>query len=145
MSVAISTQEHRGSVLTRVAAAASIALALALGAWGTYGEPGDQGNGDYLVVAVIIAVGAAVVFGWAVPKGLRKEAAGGTALALSVLALLAIAVFWSGLPTILAAGAIVLGLEGWNARDRAWMCRAAVVVGALAVAADILVYIADMT
>ncbi|HEX4747705.1 MAG TPA: hypothetical protein VFU99_12575, partial [Gaiellaceae bacterium] len=89
-----------------VCAVLGVALAAALAAWGTFGEAGvEHSLTDYLVVLGIIGVGAAIVFGWIVPRGLRKESAGGTAVALSVLAVLSIAVFWSGLPPVLAAGA----------------------------------------
>lgn len=126
-----------------VAAVLGSAMAAALAAWGTFGDELHQ-TSDYLIVFAIIGVAAAVVFGWIVPRGLRKESAGATALSLSVLGLLTIAVFWSGLPPVLAAGGAVLGLAGWNARRGAWLCRAAVVVAALALVADIAVYIGDM-
>lgn len=126
-----------------IVAGVAVALAAALAAWGTYGEEHPE-NREFLIVLGFIAVAAAVVFGWIVPRGFRREAAGATALALSVLGLLTIAVFWSGLPPILAAGGLVLGWAGRNAQRGTFLCRAAVVVGALAIAADIAVYIQDM-
>ena len=47
----------------------------------------EQGSKEFLVVCAIIAVAAAVVFGWVVPRGLQREAAGATALTLSILGL----------------------------------------------------------
>jgi hypothetical protein len=127
-----------------LAAVAGIALAAGLAAWGTFGED-DGERSEYIVVLAIIAVAALVVFGWLVPRVLRKNSAGVTAAVLAVLAVLSIAAFWSGLPPILAAGAITLGLAGWNAPSNAWLCRAAVVVGLFAVVGDIVVYVGDMT
>lgn len=131
--------------ITLVCAVLGVTLAAVLAAWGTFGETGAEHNlTDYILVLGIIAVGAAIVFGWVVPRGLRKESAGGTAVALSVLAVLSIAVFWSGLPPVLAAGAVSLGLAGWNARSSLWLCRAAVVIGLFAIVGDVVIYIQDM-
>jgi hypothetical protein len=127
-----------------IGALLSIALAAGLAAWGTFGE-NDGERGEYVVVLAIIAVAALVVFGWIVPRGLRRESAGATALVLAVLAVLAIGAFWSGLPPVLAAGAVALGLAGWNARSGSWLCRAAVVIGLFAIVGDLVVYIQDMT
>jgi hypothetical protein len=132
------------------AAAVSAVIAAALAAWGTFGhesgavhavEEGGDGVGEYLVVLAIIAVGALAVFGWAVPRSAGSPAAGRTALVLGVLGVLSIAAFWSGLPPVLATGAAVLG---WTARDRL-AGRAAIALGVLAIAADVIVYITDMT
>jgi hypothetical protein len=62
-------------------------------------------------------------------------------VALSAAALLTVAVFWSGLPIVLAAGGALLG---WTARDRL-LGRAAIALAALAIVADLVVYVADMT
>ncbi len=126
-----------------IPAGLSVLLAAALAAWGTFGETHAE-VGEYLIVLGFIGVAAAVVFGWVVPRALRKESAGATALVLSALGLLTIAVFWSGLPPVLATGGIVLGLAGWSATRGAGLCRAAAVLGAFAIAADVVVYIQDM-
>jgi hypothetical protein len=126
-----------------LAAVLAIGMAAVLAAWGTFGEGAYEAS-DYLIVLAIIGVAAAVVFGWVVPRGLRKESAGATAITQSVLGVLAIVVFWSGLPPVLAGGGIVLGLAGWSARSGAWLCRTAVVVGLFALAADLVVYVQDM-
>jgi len=129
--------------LVAIGALLGIALAAGLAAWGTFGE-NDGERGEYVVVLAIIGVAALVVFGWIVPRGLRRESAGATALVLAVLAVLAIGAFWSGLPPVLAAGAVALGLAGWNARSGSWLCRAAVVIGLFAIVGDLVVYIQDM-
>lgn len=143
--------EATGSVVTSshfrslgaVVALLGVALAAGLAAWGTFGES-DAKTSDYLIVLAIIGVAALVVFGWVVPRALRKESAGVTALVLAVLSVLTIGVFWAGLPPVLAAGAVVLGLAGWDAPRRPWLCRAAVVIALFAVVGDIAIYIGDM-
>ena len=60
-----------------------------LAAVGTWAGGDEQGTREFLIVCAIIAVAAAVVFGVVVPRGLQREAAGATALTLSVLGLLA--------------------------------------------------------
>jgi hypothetical protein len=139
--------ESRGGMQLRgriaLPAAAAAALAAGLAAWGTFGDNG-HGVGEYLIVLGIIAVVTAVVFGWVVPRGLRQEAAGTSALALSVVGLLTVAIFWSGLPPVLAAGGILLGWAGRDARRGSGLCRAAVAVGVFAIAADIAIYVQDM-
>jgi hypothetical protein len=138
-------QRAEGSARPRAAIPAflAVALAAALAAWGTFGESHPE-TWEYLIILGFIAVATAVVFGWAVPQGLRRESAGPRALVLSVLGFLAIAIFWSGLPPILAMGGMVLGWAGRNAERGAWLCRGALALGALAIAADIAVYIQDM-
>ena len=75
---------------------------------------------------------AAVVFGWVVPRGLQREAAGATALTLSILGLVAVLAFWAGLTPILAGGGALLGWAGRNQDRGRGMSRAAIVIGALA-------------
>src|SRR5262245_47867592 len=120
--------QHRTAIAP--IAAVSVFLAAALAAWGTFGEAGDQPWGDYLPVLAIIGVAALAVFAVVFP---RAERAGAVGLVLSALAVLTIAVFWSGLPVVLAAGGILLG---WKARSQP-LGRAAIALGALAVLADV--------
>jgi hypothetical protein len=82
----------------------------------------------------ILAVVTAVVFGLLVPRALRKESAGGTALGLSIPAvLLALPAFWSGLPLVLGVAGLVVGNHGRLAASGARKSIVAVVLGALAV------------
>jgi hypothetical protein len=98
---------------------------------------------DYVIVLAIAGVAALVVFGVVVRRGLTRDEAGASSLVLSVLGLVAVAVFWSGLSPVLAAGGILLGLAGWEAGQRRAMCRIAVVVGVLALVADVVVVLSD--
>jgi hypothetical protein len=141
----IERPRERSAFRAGVALPAALAAALAAGlaAWGTYGESHPETR-EYLVVLAIIAVATAAVFGWIVPRGLRRDSAATTALVLSVLGLVSIAVFWSGLPAVLAMGGIVLGWAGRNARHGSRLSIAAVAVGLFAIAADIAVYVQDM-
>jgi hypothetical protein len=124
-------------------AVGSIALATVLAAVGTWAGGDQQGTKEFLVVCAIIAVAAAVVFGWLVPRSLQREAAGATALTLSILALLTVAAFWSGLTPILAGGGALLGWAGRDADRGSGLSRAAIVIGALALAAYLVIYASD--
>lgn len=126
-----------------LAAIGAIAIATTLAAVGTYGGNDDQGTREFLVVCAIIAVAAAVVFGLIVPRGLQREAAGATALTLSVLGLLTVVVFWSGLSPILAGGGVLLGWAGRNADRGRGMCRAAMGIGALALVGYLVISLSD--
>jgi hypothetical protein len=129
-------------------------VAAALAAWGTFGQSaadggqtadGESSVWEYLIVLAIIGAAAVAVFGWVAPRALRRESAAWTALALSVLGLLTVAAFWSGLPPILAACGILLGWASrGNARAR-WAAWAAVGIGTFALVADVAVYVTDMT
>jgi hypothetical protein len=134
----------------------SIVFAAALAGWEEFAphthsgeEPAAYGDepeyGEFLVVLGVIGVAALVVFGLVVRRGLRKESAAWTGLALSALGVLAIAAFWSGLPPVLAGGGILLG---WVSRDAsrgraaAW---SAICVGTFALIADLALYVSSMS
>jgi hypothetical protein len=116
-------------------ALAAVGAAAALAAWGTFGDDG-QNAGEYLAVLGVIGVAALVVYAWIVPRAAGSAVAG---LVLSILGLVSVAVFWSGLPPVLAGGGVLIG---WATRERA-VGKAALVVGLLALAADVAVYIGD--
>ncbi len=114
--------------------------AVAIG-WTAYGA---HSWGELLSMAAFVALAGLLVFGFVVPRALRKESAGGTALALSVPALLlTLPAFWSGLPLVLGTAGMVLGNAGRTARTGAGQCIASLVVGALAVAGYLAIYIGD--
>src|SRR5689334_12698516 len=105
--------------VTRVAVG-TVLFAVALNAFGVYADGSDsQGTREFLVVSAIILAAALFVFGWLVPRVLRRESFAVAALTLSVLGLLAVAAFWSGVPPMLAGAGALLGWAGWDeARGR---------------------------
>jgi hypothetical protein len=122
-------------------ALAAIALAVVLAAIGTYADRSDSDHHatrEFLVVCAIIAIGAAVVFGWIVPKMLGRASTGSPALVLAGLGLVSVVVFWTGLPPILAAGGGLLGWAGRDAARGAGRSRAAVI-------ADVAILVGDTT
>lgn len=99
---------------------------------------------EALVEIGIIAVVTAFVFGYVVPRALRKDSAGGTALGLSLpAALLIVPAFWSGLPFVLGVAGMVVGGAGRRAPSGAGKCIAAFVLGALAVLAYMSIYVME--
>jgi hypothetical protein len=118
------------SVLPIAVAAGTVALALML--IGTYVEtpykakgPGEWGlstqdlNQVPLLVGFAI-VGAAVVFGVVVARGLRAapQQTARRSLILAGVGVVSIAVFWTGLPVVLAAGAATLALDARRRQGR---------------------------
>lgn len=114
-------------------------LALALSALGAHDWT------ELLVEVGLICVTTLGVFGFLVPRALRRESAPGPALGLSIPALLLVVpAFWSGLPLVLGVGGLLVGNAGRTARTGSGRCIAAVVVGALAVLAYIAIYVGDL-
>jgi hypothetical protein len=122
-----------------VPALAAFVISAALAAWGTYGGDDAHANRQYLVVLVIIVVAIGIVFGVVLPRSEGGANAARTALILSVLGLLSVAVFWAGLPPVLAIGGIVLA----RSAGTSGLARTGVVVGVLALLADLAVYLGD--
>lgn len=126
----------------------ALALAGALASAGTVGErDGDDGWPELWPVLLVIGLTTVVVFAFVVPRtiGNRRDA-GIAGLAVSALAVAAVVVFWTGLPPILAVGGIVLGHEAWRRTEpgegRA-LATGALVLGAAALVAHVLVFLAD--
>jgi hypothetical protein len=100
---------------------------------------------EIAIEVVLIGASSALVFGVVVPRALRKESAGGTALGLSIpAALLVVPAFWSGLPLVLGVAGMVVGNAGRSARTGAGTCIAALVLGALTVIAYAFIYVGDL-
>jgi hypothetical protein len=100
--------------------------------------------GEVLVVSGILVVTTAVVFGLVVPRALRKDSAGGTALGLSIPALvLLLPAFWAGLPLVLGVAGALIGNAGRRAPTGAGKCIAAVVLGTLAAIGYLAIYVSD--
>lgn len=92
----------------------------------------------------IIVVVTAVVWGYVVPRALRKESAGGTALCLAIpAALVVVPAFWSGLPLVLGVAALLVGNAGRRAPSGAGKCIAAIVVAALTVLFYLSIYVSE--
>lgn len=123
----MTARERTGAPWLLLSGAAAALAALVLMLVGTYVDNPlkKQGNRAWSIateghgpaeLALLVAfalAGALVVFGVVVTRGLRRDAARTArwSLAAAVAGFLSLAVFWAGLPVILAAGSAVLGLS----------------------------------
>jgi hypothetical protein len=98
-------------LIATIAVAASAVITAVGTFWDvTDNESGEGGSvGEYLAVVGIIVVASAIVFGL-VARTADRGNPGRRALVLGVLAAASIVVFWAGLPTVLAAGAVACAL-----------------------------------
>lgn len=92
----------------------SLAVAAGVAAYSTFRGGGGKLT-DYLILLAIVVTVTAITFGVLAPWALRP--AGGNrpavaAMVLSILAIPAMLVFFTGIGVILAAGAILLGVAG---------------------------------
>jgi prepilin signal peptidase PulO-like enzyme (type II secretory pathway) len=121
-------------------------LAAALSAAGVFTEI-EYRYTKYALSVLFILVVALIVFGVVVPWATRRSAGGaGTGLVLSLLGVLTVVAFWSGLPPVLAVGGIVLGYVGRRADTirRRRVAGAAIGLGALALILDGIAYGTDI-
>jgi len=109
------SSRRRGEVAL-AAAAAAIAVIL----YGAYGDPDPKSEQQAVVPFLIIGVAltAMFVFGWMVPKASATGAdptqakTGRRALAFSLVGLFLVpAAFWSGLPIVVGAAGVLVGLQ----------------------------------
>lgn len=108
---------------------AAVALgAIAVANFVSEGENG--GAAAFAVSAVIVIAVAALLFGRLLPRARAGARPGRTALIMAVTAVVLLAVFWSGLPQVVAPAAIALGL----AAPRSGESIAAVVLATVAYA-----------
>ena len=99
---------------------------------------------EVAVVAAVLTVATAAVFGFVVPRALRKESAGGTALGLAIpAALLSVPAFWSGLLLVLGVASLLVGNAGRRAGRGSGLCIAALVIAALTVAFYASIYVME--
>lgn len=104
----------------------------------------DHSPWEFYSMTGLMVIATVVVFGYLVPRALRRESAAGVALTLSLIALLLLLpAFWSGLPLVLGAGGVVLGYAGRHAPSGAGKSTAAVVCGLLAAFGYIAIYVLD--
>lgn len=137
--------DSTGGLLTGIALATTV-VAIAFTTLGVYGDGSggsDPGLGEFLVVCGISVAAAGIVFGFVVPRALRKESAGGTALTLSLLGAASVLVFWLGVAPALAVGGAILGWAGRSAARGHVMSQAAFVIGVLAAVAYVAGYVLD--
>jgi hypothetical protein len=116
-------------------AALGAGLALVLTAIGTFGDRAADGTAkhgweEYAVVVAIIALATALVFGLVV-RSATPANAGTRAIVLAVLSVVSILVFWTGLPPVLAFGAIACAMKSRSGLAKAAMVLAGIsIVGA---------------
>jgi len=112
------TNSAQRSRCARIGAGAA-ALAMAVVVYGTYGDShasSSQKSGMPFLL-VVVAVLAAVVYGFVAPTALRAVANGSTsarrwAVGLAIVSVLSLAVFWSGLPILVGGAAALVGHSG---------------------------------
>ncbi len=149
-SIALSPSRHAA------VAVGTTALASAVIVYGAYGDPNpkseQQAAVPFLIVAVVLV--AAFVYGWLVPRSSAPEAemtkprTGRPALPASVVALLLVpVVFWSGIPIVVGGAGVLLGSQLRRTQHAAVAgpARSAVVVGALAIASDVVMIVLSNT
>jgi hypothetical protein len=133
----IRTTQQRPSLLE--SAAIAVAISTVLNALGVFTEEAIHWL-NLVIGFLIAAVAAAIVFGWFARRASRP---GGrawlTALVFATLALITVPAFWSGLPPVFAVAAIHLGRRSGG---RAGV--AAIVIGGIALIADIGAYATDI-
>ena len=117
---------------TQIALAAMV-LAVVLLAIGAYG--GDDDDTGYFIIASLVAIAVAIALFWGLLPRITQPGLG--ALMIGILAVGTIIVFWLGLPTILGAAAIALGLDGREDSAERGKATAGIVLGALAVVAHV--------
>lgn len=98
---------------------------------------------EFFVIAAISVVAVAAVFGLCVRRLEGSPRAAGVGLALAVVGLLSIAVFWAGLTPALAVGGLLLGADARRSRQHAGRGGAAIAVGALALIGYVAIYVSD--
>ena len=133
-----------GTVRILPIALATAVGAIAFNALGIFGDGSDgagHSSGEFWIISGLIAVATAVVFGLIVPRSAGRSAGVGLALAAAGLLLL-VPVFWSGLPAVLGAGGVVLGVASRRTR-RSGAATAAVAIGALVLIGYVAIYVLD--
>lgn len=93
------------------------------------------------IVLVVLLVVAAALFFFIVPRASRSNRPAVAGLVCSILGVLLVVAFWSGLPIVLGtAGALLGRMERTTGRG---LALAAVIVGVAAVVLDLIGFLAD--
>ncbi len=128
---------------TRARGVGLVVLAVIVGIWIAYlttsDDPRDRSADDWIALGILVVV-LAVIWRFVVVGPLQR-AEGNTpakvGLIIGILGVLGNGLFWSGLPFVLGAGALVLGIEGRKRSaigyGRAGMAQWALILGAVAV------------
>ena len=139
-------QTH-GAPRLAIVAGAAIVVASVLNTVGVFSEVAIHWT-NWLVSFAIVAVAAVIVFGWFVRRAIRRPATAWRAgLVFSVLGLLTVVAFWSGLPPIFAAAGMYLGFTSYRDSTTRTARRAGIGVltlGAVALALDVVFYASDV-
>ncbi len=93
------------------------------------------------IVLIVLLVVAAALFFFVVPRASRSNRPAVTGLVCSILGVLLIVAFWSGLPIVLGTAGALLGRKARTTGGG--LALAAVIVGIAAVALDLLALLAD--
>jgi hypothetical protein len=93
------------------------------------------------IVLVVLLVVAAALFFFVVPRAVRSDRPAVAGLVCSILGVLLVVAFWSGLPIVLGtAGALLGRMERTTRRG---LALAAVYIGVAAVVLDLIGFLAD--
>ena len=93
------------------------------------------------IVVVVLLVVAAALFLFVVPRAARSNRPAVAGLVCSILGLLLVVAFWSGLPIVLGTAGALLGREARTTEGG--LARAAVIIGVAAIVLDLIGFIAD--
>ena len=133
-------------------AGVALAGALALSAYSTFvGETKEQQTGSYWIVALVVGAITAAVFTWVVGRSMSKpdeeNSSARAGLVASILGVVTVAAFWSGLPIVLGSAGVLLGYEARNRAERGarrgGMALAALIIGIVAIAAGVAASVAE--
>ena len=116
----------------RNTALAVAGYSLVVAAFDIFVGSGNGGVVGLAIVALLVGVATAGVFGWAVPWALGMEEPGPSVVGLvsSGLGLLTVVIFWSGLSPVFAGAGILLGRSQRTAYEGRSFATAAVWLGA---------------
>ena len=128
--------------LNRVAGGAAV-FAAVLAAIGSFAGSSNGGIGELVIAVALIGLATVGVVLWAVPWAMSLEEPGASVVGLvaSVLGLLTVVIYWSGLTPVLAVAGIVLGRTGRGAWQGRIYASAAVAIGVLALVLDVVAYL----
>ena len=140
MSQSVSISTRSTTALPALAAGALAVGLLALRY--AISPPGEDALREFVVVCALIGITVAIVFGRFVVRT-AAERSPRTAMTLSLIGLLLAGVYWTGVSPVLAVAGIVLGTR--SAEVRPGLARGAVVVGVLAIAANLAMILLDGT